>query len=102
MIRRPPDKVLLGMVPCARVALLIVLPLLVNTAAAQTIDGNVESGNIGSVTLVGPAEYDLEIRPDTGAANKQWFYFTVADAGGMMLTFHVLDFDAQFKAGILR
>jgi hypothetical protein len=69
------------------------LVLLTGLASAQTFDGSFESGNLGSVTQIGPDAFDLTMRPDTLAANRQWFHFSIADAGGRTLTLSVLDFD---------
>jgi hypothetical protein len=75
---------------------------LTSTVGAQVIDGNIPSGNVDQVTQIGPDEYELDIRPDGGASNKQWFHFAVSQASGRTLTFHVLDFDisAPWAAGM--
>ena len=56
-------------------------------------DGNFESGNIGGVTRVNEAEFDLSIRPDTNNPRfRLWFYFRVRNArAGQRVLFNVVN-----------
>ena len=50
-------------------------------AGELMFDANFESGNIGEVSKLTEAEYDLTIRHDTNAPKyRLWFYFRVRNA----------------------
>lgn len=78
------------------------LPLLAPAAQAQVFDGNVPSGNLDQVLQSGPFEWDLTIRPDTNASDRQWFHFSVAQAAGTTLTLRInnVGISAPWVAGM--
>ncbi|MEZ6017667.1 MAG: M14-type cytosolic carboxypeptidase [Planctomycetota bacterium] len=69
------------------------LALLSTTASAQTFDGSFESGNLQSVSSLGPDRYAVTLRPDSSSTQRQWFYFSVRGAAGRTLTFELTPFD---------
>ena len=76
--------------------------LLAPALDAQVISGDVESGNIDQVIQVGPDAYDITLRTDTGATDKQWFHFSVSQAAGRTLSFELqnVGISAPWVAGM--
>jgi len=62
-------------------------------SAAQVFDGGFDSGNLLDATSIGLDRYRVRIRPDINATQRQWFYFSVADAAGRTLTMDLTPFD---------
>jgi hypothetical protein len=83
-------------------AFLVSFVLISVFASAQTFDGSFPCGNLGSATQTGIDEYEITMNPDTGGTQKQWFYFSIADAAGRTLIIRVLDFDSAvpWQAGM--
>ena len=54
-------------------------------------DANFESGNLGEVTRLNEAEFDISIRPDTNNPKyRLWFYFRIRNAkAGQRVLFNV-------------
>ena len=56
-------------------------------------DANFESGNLGEVTRLNDAEFDISIRPDTNNPKyRLWFYFRIRNAkAGQRVLFNVVN-----------